>query len=1049
MAIPDNIKDMWDKYFRNKPRFVPAEAFVSPPEPQPKNSGALITFYEISGLRRNAGHPNINSEGFDVSVKNAVRYRESAGGRKVVDITAADNIFLISPVPLDENFLLLVQKKNGTPDEPVASGKLVRKCFQRNGQAEERYYLEIPGELFRYAYAGDYFLIVACPGANLGNALEQLYAKEIHLNFIPEQAGNRFNPIELYKNSGLYRNAEHPNINSEWLDVSVKNAVYYRENAEGRQAVDIMATDGIFLVSRFSLKEDFLLLVEKKNGAPDEPVAPGKLVRKQIQKNGRSYERYYLEIPGKLFRHVYAGDYFLIVASDDGLELYAKEIRLNAIELPRTNSVLCVDFGTSNTTAGTYNGQRVEIVKFVTETQEESCLLPTLVYIRAKGDNDAPPEILFGYEAHQILLEKEYSPKGSFFFEIKHWLAQDLETEEEVTDENGNIFLLRRGDIIAAYIRNVLRIAEINLKRQFHTLHFSAPVKLKSYFIRFLQQSVFPPESGYDIVPDSESLDEGIAIIYHYISERKADIINNRPDANGENEGQIMIIDCGGGTTDVASCRYRFDRQDTGIKTTLTTKFENGNSQYGGNNVTWRIFELLKIKLAEYYQRTGASGGSLDVSINNLMQTNEVDFLEVVDDCVTSRRPLELYRKLDKACDDSEEILPTYFGDTDTKQARENARRNFNIIWEMAEKIKIAFYSRDDLATMDFRRERSQQIGVKGDDTRLLHVRANLDDSVEWQAPDIEMNTKEVDALLRPEIYYLLASLFTAPNGKPINLDKPYITSNGAEVEAKFHLSGQSCRISLFRELLKEFVPGRKTRDKGKNVGGPGSSKSDEMKLECVRGCVQYFMEQSAGAVIPEIRAEAPNIPYQVLIDRGWNTPQFPLIDGSKIFTNDSGVSFLSEIHLEQRETRPGIAHITVVNRFGQVEKDRYEDEEPLCLNQTADGESLDELCKRIQRHSLRGIERYRLKDSPEETAMERFRRDMENVRCDSGKKKLLIFAFPNNAGYGYTLYQVLKYRERDGQERYCVTSEKDNYYERIDRRSIFDGKRKKDWEET
>ena len=172
MAIPDDIKDVWDRYFGNKTHCVPAETPQLRPEPQPENPVDPISRYKNSGLYRNARHPNINREEFHVSENNAVRYRDNVGKRMAIDVTAADNIFLTSSLPLDENFLLLVEKKNGAPGEAVASGKLVRKYFQENGQTYERYCLEIPGKRFQYVYAGDYFLIVACPGANLGNDLE-------------------------------------------------------------------------------------------------------------------------------------------------------------------------------------------------------------------------------------------------------------------------------------------------------------------------------------------------------------------------------------------------------------------------------------------------------------------------------------------------------------------------------------------------------------------------------------------------------------------------------------------------------------------------------------------------------------------------------------------------------------------------------------------------------------------------------------------------------------------------------------------------------------
>ena len=55
-------------------------------------------------------------------------------------------------------------------------------------------------------------------------------------------------------------------------------------------------------------------------------------------------------------------------------------------------------------------------------------------------------------------------------------------------------------------------------------------------------------------------------------------------------------MDCGGGTTELASCEYRYKKTDIGMELELDTCFENGNSNFGGNNITYRIMQLLKIK---------------------------------------------------------------------------------------------------------------------------------------------------------------------------------------------------------------------------------------------------------------------------------------------------------------------------------------------------------------------------------------------------------------------------------------------------------------------
>ena len=113
------------------------------------------------------------------------------------------------------------------------------------------------------------------------------------------------------------------------------------------------------------------------------------------------------------------------------------------------------------------------------------------------------------------------------------------------------------------------------------------------------------------------------------------------------------MIDCGGGTTDL--CSYRFHIQDrrAAYKIYMETTYENGDTDFGGNNLTYRIMQVLKIALvrAEGYENIS--------SVKEILEYMDTDIYRYVD----QHGGKKLYRHLDEEYCKAEEILPTRFAD--------------------------------------------------------------------------------------------------------------------------------------------------------------------------------------------------------------------------------------------------------------------------------------------------------------------------------------------------------------------------------------------------
>ena len=60
-------------------------------------------------------------------------------------------------------------------------------------------------------------------------------------------------------------------------------------------------------------------------------------------------------------------------------------------------------------------------------------------------------------------------------------------------------------------------------------------------------------------------------------------------------EYEALIIDCGGGTTDLCSYRFRIQDRRAAYKIYMETAYENGDTDFGGNNLTYRIMQILTI----------------------------------------------------------------------------------------------------------------------------------------------------------------------------------------------------------------------------------------------------------------------------------------------------------------------------------------------------------------------------------------------------------------------------------------------------------------------
>lgn len=522
-------------------------------------------------------------------------------------------------------------------------------------------------------------------------------------------------------------------------------------------------------------------------------------------------------------------------------------------DLLEINMPLAIDFGTSNTTAGTYldstyienlDGDPVrEILKenevnYVTYLKEEdygieSPVLPSVVGVtRIEGEK---VQYVFGHQADR-LFHMSYIDEGfCVFYDLKRWIS-DAEKLEELVDRNGHRCFVMRKNIIKEYLEYVISCATQRFKCRFKSLHISAPVKQKKLFIHLFKDIL----KDYQI-EEEDMLDEGVAVLYNSIS----DLIERKRYDNDE-ELRALIIDCGGGTTDLSSCRFTINNQRVSYKIDIATAYENGDTDFGGNNLTFRILELIKIALA---RQISIEEGAMPVEI---IEKLGVDIFRRVD----QEGIKKVYHLLDEEYNKAEKVIPTRFRDYEHKSNHEYfaVKNNFYYLFGIAEQIKKVFYGKSDVLRVAVSSTEIRENAVKCilAERFKLSVRESLHShlTILKDIPTVYLSINELNQLLQADIYGIIKRF----------LETSY--ENGELQEYSIiKLTGQSCKIELFREALKEFIPGKVIASSKKSTN---QSEDYELKLMCLDGAIKYIKDKRFGYADVRITNEPPVFPYVV-----------------------------------------------------------------------------------------------------------------------------------------------------------------------------------------
>ena len=160
------------------------------------------------------------------------------------------------------------------------------------------------------------------------------------------------------------------------------------------------------------------------------------------------------------------------------------------------------------------------------------------------------------------------------------------------------------------------------------------------------------------------TLDESTAVLYSFISKMRE---KNRL-KDGESY-KALIMDCGGGTTDLSACKFKVHAKGDIQTYTMENSYKNGNTDFGGNNITYKIMQLLKLRIVS---KLLDKDKDLSLEVINELPTDPYRYID--EEGVES-----FYKGLQEAYEKAENILPTAFKRFETygKEGYYRVRNNY------------------------------------------------------------------------------------------------------------------------------------------------------------------------------------------------------------------------------------------------------------------------------------------------------------------------------------------------------------------------------------
>lgn len=473
-------------------------------------------------------------------------------------------------------------------------------------------------------------------------------------------------------------------------------------------------------------------------------------------------------------------------------------LNIEVKEVTDTDLPLVIDFGSSNTTMGIcLPDGTTKIAK-----AGNGNIIPSVIGV--EETEEGKYGFLFGYEALALEKQNYQDEDVPVFFDIKRWVSDSARLEGVIL-KSGFKYQISRRDMLSAFLEYLMNLAKQQFKCRFKNIQFLAPIRQKEKF-QDLFKELLP---GYNV---NCELDEGMAVLFNTIH----GMIRNNKYERGR-WYQALIIDCGGGTTDLTSGRFSIENSRISYTINLETRYENGDTNFGGNNLTFRILQMLKIKIARALSIAGEEWGE---------------------------------QRINDQYERAESILPTHFKKYEEKSRNHyfRVKNNYYYLFQLAEEVKKSFFQASFQYELFINTEKNQMKNEMFLDKWKLSIRdktglTHIDQDIRFP-----LYLNEIEFLLQPDIYHVMERF----------LDQKFEQGELQEYEM-LKLTGQSCKSRLFTEALKQYVPGKliqSTKREGDDAG---------LKMCCLEGALSYFMDCKRGYMKVNQDYQVRTLPYEIM----------------------------------------------------------------------------------------------------------------------------------------------------------------------------------------
>lgn len=471
---------------------------------------------------------------------------------------------------------------------------------------------------------------------------------------------------------------------------------------------------------------------------------------------------------------------------------------LSVTEAMESQEPLVIDFGASSTCASAEGRSGIMDVCF----GKEGRLCPSAAAVEHCGGGQVL--FRFGFDALGLIRRDGYGSSLSFLHNLKLYLFE--ETVVDVCDVDGNVASVSSDFILRSFFLYIIGLAKAEHKRRYTKLCFLIPEKRGRLALERLR-AIMP---DYQVEPmQSESVNS--------VYERIAGNIGDEAEDRVERE---LAFHCGGGSTSLTACAYSVENTKVAYIVRMKEQYLNGDSGFGGNNLTYLILQYLKIRIL--CELRGEKEPILDAPF--------FQSYSYVDEYGGTG---EIYERFHRLYREAERLIPTGFGRLEESDLIK--RQNFYRLWFLAENLKIKFFSDEGV----------DMIGLPDEFEELCAVNIIIPQGMEEYRLRFQIHKTQIELLLAPEIYRMVKELV-----------EPLCDEDGILSGCRIRFTGMSCRIPVFRDALREFTVGRRART--------GKGSQDSLKLRALQGAVVREQMQKKGRIISEIEKEAAQVSYTV-----------------------------------------------------------------------------------------------------------------------------------------------------------------------------------------